>query len=106
MPIQFGCPNCGAVAQVESEMAGGQVLCPSCSATLIVPPQGLGGSPAGPFSETAPAAGSRSPLPIRVRRKLTSQERARRRLQRILIAAMLGLALVVVAMAIVLNLDK
>ncbi|HEY1599584.1 MAG TPA: hypothetical protein VGG64_08285 [Pirellulales bacterium] len=35
--IQFGCPFCGAVSEVEAGWAGQETSCPACASVLIVP---------------------------------------------------------------------
>lgn len=35
--IQFGCPRCGAIAQIDASMAGRQSVCPGCGVPVIVP---------------------------------------------------------------------
>ncbi len=35
--IQFGCPFCGALAEVDADMAGLETACPACESVLVVP---------------------------------------------------------------------
>ena len=35
--LQFGCPFCGAVSEVDARQAGQQTICPACDNVLLVP---------------------------------------------------------------------
>jgi uncharacterized Zn finger protein (UPF0148 family) len=35
--LQFGCPFCGAVSEVDASQAGQQTICPACENLLLVP---------------------------------------------------------------------
>ncbi|MBI2824277.1 MAG: hypothetical protein HYX69_06285 [Planctomycetia bacterium] len=35
--IQFACPMCGAVAEVDASLAGAEAACPACQCVLVVP---------------------------------------------------------------------
>ncbi|HVU86047.1 MAG TPA: hypothetical protein VHD36_01920 [Pirellulales bacterium] len=35
--LQFGCPFCGAVSEVDASQAGQQTICPACDNVLLVP---------------------------------------------------------------------
>ena len=35
--IQFGCPFCGAVAEVDAGLAGQETACPACECVLLIP---------------------------------------------------------------------
>jgi hypothetical protein len=35
--IQFGCPFCGAVAEVDADRAGEETVCPACECLLVIP---------------------------------------------------------------------
>jgi hypothetical protein len=49
--IQFGCPFCGAVAEVDVDCAGQEIHCPACEGPLVVPqPENPG-----PIEETPPS---------------------------------------------------
>lgn len=43
--MQFTCPHCSGVFQVDSSMAGAQVACPQCQGVVAVPAMG-GAAPA------------------------------------------------------------
>jgi hypothetical protein len=52
--IQFGCPFCGAVAEVDADQAGQETVCPACESPLVVPePESptLDGDDAGPLAD-------------------------------------------------------
>jgi hypothetical protein len=65
--IQFGCPFCGAVAEVDASLAGLETVCPACESVLVVPqPETMplaGGDPAplAPSEEPASIAPAGSP---------------------------------------------
>jgi hypothetical protein len=44
--LQFGCPFCGAVSEVDASQAGQETVCPACENVLLVP-----------VAEDAPAVG-------------------------------------------------
>jgi len=123
--IQFGCPYCTAVSQIDAAMAGQQVQCPACQEPLVVPgeldltnaptsAQGTIGEPgtneragqvwAAPLPAGSDDAGLNAVAPPRVRR-LTPAERSQRRFHRNLIMATLGVALLVVVVAILVRLS-
>ena len=35
--IQFGCPFCGAVSEVDADRVGQETSCPACASVLVVP---------------------------------------------------------------------
>ena len=35
--LQFGCPFCGAVSEVDASQAGQETVCPACDNVLMVP---------------------------------------------------------------------
>jgi hypothetical protein len=36
-PVQFNCPLCAGLFQIDPAMAGGEVLCPNCQGTVTIP---------------------------------------------------------------------
>lgn len=35
--LQFGCPYCGAIAEVDADQAGQETVCPACNNAVVVP---------------------------------------------------------------------
>jgi hypothetical protein len=59
--IQFGCPFCGAVSEVEVGREGQETSCPACASVLVVPhaePAIRDVPGVSPFEESAPAPAS------------------------------------------------
>lgn len=59
--IQFGCPLCGAIAQIDGSMAGRQTNCPGCGAGVLVPAGQSTAAGPPPIIERPPRPGP--PLP-------------------------------------------
>lgn len=52
-PVQFNCPLCAGLFQIDPAMAGGEVLCPNCQGTVTIPAMS-----APPPSLSPPATGA------------------------------------------------
>jgi hypothetical protein len=74
--VQFGCPFCGAVAEVDAGLAGQETVCPACECVLIVPhPEaapldGGDSAPTAPREHSAPDAAAGSPKAKSAKAKL------------------------------------
>ena len=59
--MQFNCPFCSGLFEVDAELAGQQVTCPSCAGVVLVPAASMADMPPPPPSDMMPPSGL--PLP-------------------------------------------
>src|SRR5262245_28577054 len=62
--FKFGCPHCGQRLAADQQMAGAQVECPACKASLIVPGLSRSSSPLSLAQASAPAPPVPVPPPV------------------------------------------
>jgi DNA-directed RNA polymerase subunit RPC12/RpoP len=55
MDMSFSCPNCKQQLEAETTMAGNEIACPSCGATMVIPDATVMNVKANPIATSAAA---------------------------------------------------
>lgn len=61
--VQFNCPHCAGLFQVDDSMAGQQVGCPSCGSLLVLPTMNPSVAPSQPPRSTQENSPPQNPMP-------------------------------------------
>ena len=94
--MQFTCPHCSGVFQVDHALCGAQVACPHCQGVVVVPAAPLPAS-ARPNTAPMPAAPQMPTVP-----RISPEEREKRRRTKNLILWAFGLIIIAVTLYILL----